>query len=228
MTMAKRMIAAIFAIVALVSLQGVFPETARADGASGEFTAHQVVKKDSLSSMTFSYCFTAKTPDAPMPSGSVDGKYCFDLTGNETKTFHIDVSAGAPSESVYSLEMVSTVPGSVVFGWESYTYKLYVRNGAATVIAFDKNGSKVEDPVFTFDELKVSHPPTEITSPPSTKTPPPTASMPPATSFPTPPPNELVNTGAKISLGAAAILLTGGLILLMTRRNLSRHARDIK
>ena len=102
---------------------------------------------------TYTYVFEALTPGAPMPQGSVDGKYYFTMTGDEVLTFYIEYSYTGSFN--YKSSMVLPEPKQYYTYDETY-FDVRVEAGydpgsteKIHVYCYNPIGQKVYDPGWT-------------------------------------------------------------------------------
>ena len=143
-------LAALMAMLCLLGT-GLIP-TAQASGPQAvTLTITQVLDPGPTmpSRQAFTYRLSSESPNAPMPSGSVDGNYEFALSGNMTielgpLTFN---SSGVYN---YDLRGVTQAMEGYVLDYQVYSIRVTVSwDLKATVIVHDKAGYKVGELSFT-------------------------------------------------------------------------------
>ena len=99
---------------------------------------------------TFSYVLTAITKNAPMPDGSVDGKYTFTLSGSVSQTLRL--SAQQQGYYEYTLrQVVSEEKQSYTYDTTTYRIGVSIRDGEGAdgltfIVVLEKNdGTKTDE-----------------------------------------------------------------------------------
>ena len=185
-----------------VAFVGVPPASAAAYRAS--FAVGQRIETNSADvRKSYEYCMVADSDDAPMPAGTVDGRYCWTMTGtvNQTVDFDFPVEGGLNYE--YTLyQHVTDEQANYTYDSARYKVRVYAMgydaegNLNTRSLFYDEEGNKVWDPVWTV-----------------------TYNTPPAPAAQGP----LASTGATVMFSLLLLLLLLALLFMAVRRVTSRR-----
>ena len=207
---AVRMIPCVFITLIFVLIFVSFAETPSASAAvthRASFGVGQRITTDSADiRKTYEYCMVAGSDNAPMPEGTVDGRYCWTMTGtvNQTVDFDFPVEGGLSYE--YTLYQHVT-DEQANYTYDSTTYKVRVYalgydaegNLNTKALFYDEQGNKSWDPVWTV-----------------------TYKAPPAPAAQSP----LASTGATVMFSLLLLLLLLALLFMAVRRVTNRRCEQ--
>ena len=207
---AVRMIPCVFIALIFALIFAAFAMTPSACAAvthRASFGVGQRITTDSADiRKTYEYCMVADSDDAPMPEGTVNGRYCWTMTGtvNQTVDFDFPVEGGLSYE--YTLYQHVT-DEQANYTYDSTTYKVRVYalgydaagNLNTKALFYDEQGNKSWDPVWTV-----------------------TYKAPPAPAAQSP----LASTGATVMFSLLLLLLLLALLFMAVRRVTNRRCEQ--